>query len=105
MASTESTKSSACASGLRVAAANTTGTKTSSQSSGLWRISFSKGLIGMCGSGEFSRGQAASEGRRLHTVARSSRRAKRRYAATVSRLITTPIVFQAITGRDPIRRP
>ncbi len=45
MASTDSTKSSVCASGLSFAAANTTGTKASSQSIGLWRISLSSGFM------------------------------------------------------------
>ena len=35
----------------------------------------------------------------------ASMRAKRKYAHTVTELITTPIRFQAITGRDVIKRP
>ena len=49
IASTDSTKSSVCASGRTFAAMNTTGTKASSQSSGLWRISLSRAFIGSGG--------------------------------------------------------
>ena len=53
MARTDSTKSSVCASGASFSAAKTTGTKTSSHSSGLWRISFSSRLsIGGHSAGE-----------------------------------------------------
>ncbi len=44
MARTDSRKSSVCASGASFSPAKTTGTKTSSHSSGLWRISFSNRL-------------------------------------------------------------
>ena len=49
MASTDSTNSSVCASGFSRAAANTAGTKTSSQSSGLRRTSWSRGFMGVLG--------------------------------------------------------
>src|SRR5512144_2299562 len=47
MARTDSRKSSVCASGASLSAAKTAGTKTSSHSSGLWRISFSSGCMGV----------------------------------------------------------
>src|SRR3974390_3347512 len=45
MASTERTNSRACASGISFAATKTTGTRVSSQSMGLWRISLSNTFI------------------------------------------------------------
>src|SRR5512134_1806516 len=51
MASTDSTKSAVCASGLSFAATNTTGTKASSQSIGLWRISLRRRFMGSPGLG------------------------------------------------------
>ena len=45
MASTASTKSRVCESGLSFSITNTAGTKASSQSSGLWRISFSRAFM------------------------------------------------------------
>src|SRR5262245_55705277 len=83
MASTDSTKSSVCASGLSFAARNTAGTKASSQSSGLWRISLRSCFMGLVGFGagsgledfaddgeEKARGQSAHQnaGERLDTT-------------------------------------
>ena len=47
MASTDSAKSSVCAPGSSIWTANTMGTKTSSQSRRLWRISSSRGFMGV----------------------------------------------------------
>ena len=45
MARTDSTKSSVCAPSASLSAARTAGTNTSSQSSGLWRMSCNSGFI------------------------------------------------------------
>jgi len=55
-ASTESTNSSVCASGVSLAAANSAGTNSSSQSILLWAISFSRRfmVVGRAASGRFA---------------------------------------------------